>query len=432
MDRDEALRLLTGGKAGIEEWNRWRKSDEPLPVLGGAHLERAHLRGAYLEGASLVGAHLKGAHLERAHLKGAHLEGADLREAHLEGAHLERAYLVGANLVGANLVGANLVGASLVEANLRGAYLEGANLRWAYLLGANLREAHLEGAHLERAYLERAYLDSAHLERAHLEGANLERAHLERAHLEGANLRGASCYSTIFADVDLSAVGGLDSIEHNGLSTIGTDTLIRSNGQIPEAFLRGCGLTPWEVLAASLYRPELNSAGLVELQNQIFDAWTKGRSMINGCFICYSWKDAGFVDKLRGHLVAEGVNVWLDRHDMVAGTIQDQVWRAIQVHHVVILVLSADSVKSDWVENELDMARNKEKAEGRAVLCPVALDEAWQAKVDAKGNPGDPSRQLWRALTQKLIVDFSGWKTKAFEGSFQKLLRGLKTNYGSP
>jgi hypothetical protein len=208
------------------------------------------------------------------------------------------------------------------------------------------------------------------------------------------------------------------------------DTLARSRGRIPEAFLRGCGFTPWEALAANLYRTDLTPPGLAELQYRIFDAWTKGRSLINGCFLSHSWKDSRFVDTLRDRLIAEGVNAWLDRHDMVAGTIQDQLWRAIQVHHVVILVLSADSVKSDWVENELDMARQKERDEGRAVLCPIALDDAWKAKVDAKGSPGNSFRGLWRTLTGKLIVDFSGWETRAFDGAFQKLVRGLKTNYG--
>jgi len=42
----------------------------------------------------------------------------------------------------------------------------------------------------------------------------------------------------------------------------------------------------------------------------------------------------------------------------------------------VLLVLSDASVRSDRVENELDMARSKEKAEGQAVLCPVTLDDA--------------------------------------------------------
>src|SRR3712207_8073256 len=43
-------------------------------------------------------------------------------------------------------------------------------------------------------------------------------------------------------------------------------------------------------------------------------------------------------------------------------------------------------------------------SEGRPVLCPIALDDAWREKVDAKGGPGDPSRALWRTLQEKLVV----------------------------
>jgi hypothetical protein len=113
----------------------------------------------------------------------------------------------------------------------------------------------------------------------------------------------------------------LDTLNHRGPSTIGTETRLRSNGKIPEAFLRGCGLSPWEVLAQRRYSPDLSPVGLSDLQYQIFDAWTKGKSMLNGCFISYSWKDAKMVNKLRDNLIAEGINVWLDRHDAVAGTI---------------------------------------------------------------------------------------------------------------
>jgi len=76
------------------------------------------------------------------------------------------------------------------------------------------------------------------------------------------------------------------------------------------------------------------------------------------------------------------------------------------------------------------MARVKEKAERRAVLCPVAVNDYWKAKVATKDTPGDPRRALWRTL--KLIVDFSRWRTKAFDEVFGKLVRGLKVNYGPP
>jgi hypothetical protein len=263
-----------------------------------------------------------------------------------------------------------------------------------------------------------------------LRRADLREADFHWADLSRAQLSEAICGKTAFPSIDLSQTKGLETVRHSGPSTVGIDTLFLSEGKLPGVFFRGCGLSLWEVLAAKLYSPELTPPGLCKLQNEIFDAWTKGRSMINGCFVSYSWADATFVDKLSGRLMAEGVNVWLDRHDTVHDIIPDQDWTAIQVHRVVIIVLSKDSVVSRWVKNKLAMAPRTEKAEKRAVLCPICVDDAWKVKVEACEIPGEPSRQLWRTLQQKLVVDFSGWETNAFEESFQKLVRGLKTNYG--
>ena len=73
-------------------------------------------------------------------------------------------------------------------------------------------------------------------------------------------------------------------------------------------------------------------------------------------------------------------------------------------------MLSESSIKSDWVEHELDLARKKEKEEGRDVLCTVAIDGSWEEKV--LGDNADP---LWRQLKKKNVLDFSGWKTKTFQ-----------------
>jgi len=35
----------------------------------------------------------------------------------------------------------------------------------------------------------------------------------------------------------------------------------------------------------------------------------------------------------------------------------------------------------------------------------------------------------WGHLKDKVILDFSAWKTKAFGGQFDKLLKGMKINY---
>ena len=78
--------------------------------------------------------------------------------------------------------------------------------------------------------------------RADLGAANLSRADLSAANLSAANLSGARLWRTNFTDIDLQNVKGLEEVHHSGPSRIGIDTLYASGGDIPEAFLRGCGV----------------------------------------------------------------------------------------------------------------------------------------------------------------------------------------------
>ncbi|MGB8646021.1 MAG: pentapeptide repeat-containing protein [Anaerolineae bacterium] len=287
------------------EWNTWRKADASFrpdlreanlvgacligatlvekesdegrsltlaPIyadLGGADFIKADLTNADLTGADLRGADFTEADLTSADLTGADSAGADLREAILEEANLERVDLrqmnidestrvaprwrliwqivnVKANLQAldnqdlhdANLAGVGLTGANLREANLRGADLTGANLTRANLTGANLTRANLTRANLTGASLTETNFSGANLTGAIFSGAMLD---AEADWLE-ANLTGAYLDSTIFANVDLSQVKGLAAVNHENYSTLGIDTLYKSGGNIPEAFLRGCGV----------------------------------------------------------------------------------------------------------------------------------------------------------------------------------------------
>ena len=68
MDRDEALKLLQGGEAGIREWNGRLVEGEDIPDLSKAELSGADLSGANLSHANFSGANLNGADLSGANL----------------------------------------------------------------------------------------------------------------------------------------------------------------------------------------------------------------------------------------------------------------------------------------------------------------------------------------------------------------------------
>jgi Pentapeptide repeats (8 copies) len=146
-------------------------------------------------------------------LRTADLSGADLRNMNLRGV-----WFMHVDLSGANLAGADIVGGHLQIADFTGAILSGANLGRADLSGeANLTEADLEGA-------------------------DLTEANLTDVELTGSNFTDARIGGTIFGRNDFSNVKGLERVDHVGPSVIGIDTIFASAGNIPEVFLRGCGV----------------------------------------------------------------------------------------------------------------------------------------------------------------------------------------------
>jgi uncharacterized protein YjbI with pentapeptide repeats len=118
MNREESLKLLTGGKEGIEEWNQWRHSGEQTPDLRGADLRGADLCGTDIMGADLSDADLQGANLREAHLIAADLTNANLSNADLRDASLGNATLFEANLIGADLTSASLSRTALTNVDL--------------------------------------------------------------------------------------------------------------------------------------------------------------------------------------------------------------------------------------------------------------------------------------------------------------------------
>lgn len=387
----------------VEEWNAARKANpDNIPDL-----RKASLREANLSGANLRKAELWNANLKRAKLSGADLSEAFLRGANLCKADLRSAKLNGTDLIGADLTEANLCGAELNGADLDRSHLKGANLSDAELWCAGLRLADLKRANLSRAQLADSDLSTATLDGADLTGANLYGANLNWAILNGINLNDAEIGFTTFGDVDLSSVIGLDTIQHRGPSTIGIDTLFASKGNIPEVFLRGCGV------------PDSFIEYARSLTAKAFDYYS--------CFISHSTADKDFADRLYADLQAKGVRCWYAPHDMEGGEhIDTQIDRAIKVHEKLLLVLSESSINSNWVKREISKAVNREDKEGKRVLFPISLVEfskieEWEF-VDSKG------RDLSEEIRKFSIPSFKGWEhdNAIYTTEFPKLLKAFQ------
>ena len=362
MANQEHLDIL---KHGVEVWNQWR-------------LEHPEIQPD---------------------LNGTDLRGTDLREADLSGADFRTANLSKANLREANLDKANLCSAKLNKTNLSKVKLTGAYLTRALLSGASLSKANLREANLDKANLSGVNLYRANLSRANLSETNLHMTIFNRTDLNETDLSYAFMILTIFGDVDLSVVKGLDVVKHRGPSTIGIDAIYRSRGAIPEVFLRGAGVPDSFITYAR------------SLVNNPIDYYT--------CFISYSNKNEAFAKRLYADLQSNGVRCWFAPEDMKIGDkIRIRIDEAIRMYDKLLLVLSQDSIDSDWVEYEVEAALAKERVGKGAILFPIRLD-----------NTVMESTTAWAAHLKNTrhIGDFEQWKNHdIYQGAFQRLLRDLK------
>jgi len=379
-DQEQVERL----KHSVHDWNQWRQDHpEVHPDLFKADLSKTNLFGADLHSADL--------------------RTADLSSANLMGANLNESYFIRAELMGANLSDVNLMGVNLIAAHLNEANLMGANLIAARLFGADLDNADLRAADLHAADLSGADLNGANLSGADLSGTALIGSNLSRADLNEANLDNAQVGWTLFCNLNLCSVKGLETLRHEAPSSIGIETIIRSEGNIPEVFLRGIGLDDTFINY------------VLSLAKQPIQYYS--------CFLSYSNKDQDFVDRLYADLQSKGVRCWYAPHELKPGDYyRHEIGKSIRVYDKLVLVLSQHSAESEWVEDEVNIALKREESMNmtRQVLFPLRLDHAVME-----------SRRGWvRSLRyHRHIADFTCWKDHdAYRKVFERLLHDLQAN----
>jgi uncharacterized protein YjbI with pentapeptide repeats len=291
----------------------------------------------------------------------------------------------------------------LTKADLSGAALGGMKLSGVDFSGADLGGAHLEGTDLIKADLRDADLNLADLRNADLREADLRGTYVRGAYVKGAHFGHSRIGSSAFLNIDLSGVKGLDTVDHSGPSEISVSTIYRSKGKIPERFLRGAGV------------PENFVAYMSSLAGQAWEYYS--------CFISYSSKDQDFAERLHSDLEEKRVRCWYAPEDLKTGDkFRQSIDEAIRLYDKLLVVVSENSIQSQWVEDEVAAALEKEQKQNKLVLFPVRLDDAVMA-----------TNQAWAASLRRKrqIGDFTTWKDHdSYQKAFQRLLRDLQGEQG--
>ncbi len=300
---------------------------------------------------------------------------------------------VSPDLSEADLSGAKLSGIDLSRTNLRGTTLSEADLSGANFVLALLDNADLKGANLGNANLTETFLNQADLSEAILSFAILN-----LTDLKGTNLKNAIAGSTIFVDIDFSRVNGLETVQHEFPSSIGIDTIYRSQGNIPEKFLRGAGV------------PETFLAYMQSLVNRPIDYYS--------CFISYSSKDREFVQQLFEDLQSEGIRCWIAFEDLKPGDrIAERIEEAVRSFDKLLLVISENSIGSTFVNYEIATILQKEQQTHRTLLFPIRIDDSLPASI----------RDWSPLIFQRKAIDFRDWRdSKQYKRALFRLIKELQ------
>lgn len=97
---------------------------------------------------------------------------------------------------------------------------------------------------------------------------------------------------------------------------------------------------------------------------------------MSSIFLSHSSKDKFFARELAERLEAYGVKVWLDEAELNIGdSLTEKIGAAIEEADFLGVVLSENSVNSEWVQRELQVAMQKELRERRVVVLPLLLEK---------------------------------------------------------
>jgi hypothetical protein len=187
---------------------------------------------------------------------------------------------------------------------------------------------------------------------------------------------------------------------------------VAKSGSLPPSFLRGFGL------------PDTLINYLPSLLNQPVQFLS--------CFISHSHVDMAFARRLHEALQDRGIRCWVDEKELLPGDdIHEQVGRGIRLWDKVLLCCSKHSLKSWWVDAEIEKAFQKEQAlmkvRNKKVLALIPLDldgvlfDGWE---NGKAS----------VVRARRTADFRGWgeNPAKCEEQIEKVVQALRPDEFAP
>ncbi len=132
---------------------------------------------------------------------------------------------------------------------------------------------------------------------------------------------------------------------------------------------------------------------------------------MSSIFLSHNSKDKPFVRRLADDLRKEGFYVWVDEAEIKLGdSLIEKIREGLDKMEYVGVVLSKNSINSEWVKKEIDIAMNQEIEGKRVKVLPIMLEQV-EPPYFLKG---------------KLYADFTS--EESYESGLKMIVRRLGDN----
>jgi hypothetical protein len=125
-------------------------------------------------------------------------------------------------------------------------------------------------------------------------------------------------------------------------------------------------------------------------------------------FLSHNSADKPFVRRLAKRLAESGIIVWLDEAQLHVGdSLIHKISEAIRDIDFIAVIISANSIKSPWVQKEIGLAVTKEIQSRSAMVLPIRIDDC----------------EVPASLIDKVYLDFR--RPRQFERQCKALLETM-------
>ncbi len=391
---------------------------------------------------NLVGVDLTNFDFSECNLSFANFSEADLRGANFEESILKNAIIDSVIGDGINFSNADLSNTSITNSKLSNCFflktvIENCNFSKSILTNADFQDSRgpkpnfsqcdvsesvftssrIPEAIFENAKLNKVIFKGAQLFKSVFEGSEAKESTLVQCNIEEANLSRSNFEQSIFKDSILAGANICDTIltKTDLSNTDLTRCKLNEGTQLNYSDLRDSNLKNVDLYKAKLertkvYYEDIEGANLFtnQLKGNFFVMERKQRTKI---FISYSHSDQDFACKLASAIDSESIDVWIDLEEILVGdSLIAKIREGIDSSQYVCALLSKNSVRSQWVKNELDIAMTDQLERRKVKVLPLVIEN----DVELPGF-----------LRGKLYIDFS--REEDFPSGISQIMRRVNS-----